>query len=239
VRQLQVGEARQVGDGFSGHEVFLAIRNGNGTFATALGAANTGSGRIVNGTVTDPAQWQAHALRVVFTSATTYDVVDDTAGATVLSGQPWVRDAAISVQGISLAITGTPAAGDEFHAAPAANQSLFETLDQAIDVLQTEFHDPASEAVFHDAMDRVLGDVDQAREAMLEVRASIGARMNTLQSQQAINEDLTLQLQSIRSSLQDADIVEVVSQLAQQTNALQAAQAAFVRVQGLSLFNFF
>ena len=71
-----------------------------------------------------------------------------------------------------------------------------------------------------------------------EVQAVIGARRNTIESQKEANADLTLQLQTVQSQLEDADLVEAVSLLARESNALQAAQAAFVRVQGLSLFNF-
>ena len=80
--------------------------------------------------------------------------------------------------------------------------------------------------------------MDQTLDRFREVQAVIGARRNTIESQLVANEDLRLQLKTIRSKLEDVDLVEAVSLLARDSNALQAAQAAFVRVQGLSLFNF-
>ncbi|TDJ68508.1 MAG: flagellar hook-associated protein 3, partial [Proteobacteria bacterium] len=97
---------------------------------------------------------------------------------------------------------------------------------------------PADAARFHNDMDRAFADIDQALERFLEVRTSIGARLKTIETQQEVNADLKLQLQATRSKLEDIDLAEAVSLLARESNALQAAQAAFVRVQGLSLFNF-
>ena len=96
----------------------------------------------------------------------------------------------------------------------------------------------ADAARFQNDLDRAIGDIDQTLDRFREVQAVIGARRNTIESQQQANADLSLQLQTIRSKLEDADLIEAVSLLAQESNALEAAQAAFVRVQGLSLFNF-
>jgi flagellar hook-associated protein 3 FlgL len=109
---------------------------------------------------------------------------------------------------------------------------------RVINTLESEAASAADDAVFQNDLDRALGDLDQGMDRFREVQAVIGARRNTIESQRVANEDLRLQLETVRSHLEDADLVEVVSRLAQETNALQAAQAAFVRVQSLSLFNF-
>ena len=115
---------------------------------------------------------------------------------------------------------------------------MFETVDRLIATLESPTALAADAAVFQNDLDRALGDIDQAMDRFREVQGVVGARRNTIESQRVANEDLRLQLNTVRSRLEDADLVEAVSQLAQESNALQAAQAAFVRVQGLSLFNF-
>ena len=52
------------------------------------------------------------------------------------------------------------------------------------------------------------------------------------------NDAFSLQLEQSLSEVQDLDYAEAVSRLNQQLLSLQAAQQAFVKVQGLSLFNY-
>ncbi len=76
-----------------------------------LGAANTGSVRVSSLTVNSP----ANALRVVFGNPpTTFDLFDDTTGARVLEGASFTPGAPITVNGLTFAVSGAPAAGDAF-----------------------------------------------------------------------------------------------------------------------------
>lgn len=84
----------------------------------------------------------------------------------------------------------------------------------------------------------ILDDLDQSMQRILNVRASIGARLNALDLQHDLNEDFVLDMQSVLSDTQDLDYAEAISRFNLQLVGLQAAQQAFVRVQGLSLFNF-
>lgn len=238
VRQLSIAEGRTLGEGFSGSDVFMGVRNGNGTFVMDLPATNTGTGRLINDTIVNPAAYVPHDFRIVFTAANTFDVIDDTSATTVLTAQPYTDGTAIAFNGSSVAITGTPAIGDAFLVQPSDNQSIFATIKNIITSMETQASSPASSAQQSFDLDRGLTDLDQAMASLTANRASIGARQNTLDSQLKTNEDLTLQLKAVKSRLEDADPVEAISELARQTQVLEAAQQAFVRVQGLSLFNY-
>lgn len=237
-RSIQISESRQIVEGFTGHDAFMAIPNGNGTFVTDLGAANAGTGRIGIGTVLDPTTYVAHDFRITFTGLNSYDVIDDTLGVTVLAAQPYVDGAAIAFNGSTVTLQGTPAVGDEFLLRPSQNQSVFDTVKRLIQTLETPIATPRDDARFQFEADRALVDIDQSLDRFRELRATIGARHNSIDSQRQANEGWVVQLEAVKSRLEDVDIVEAVSLLARETNALQAAQAVFVRVQGLSLFNF-
>ena len=84
----------------------------------------------------------------------------------------------------------------------------------------------------------ILDDLDTGLHRILNIRASIGARINAVDFQQNLNEDLDVDLQSLLSDTRDLDYTEAISRFNLQLVGLQAAQQAFVRVQGLSLFNF-
>lgn len=233
-RFLQVGASQQVADGDSGVDVFLAIRNGNGTFTTRDAAANTGTGIIDPGTVVNAAAYVPDDYRIVFTSATTFDVIDDTTATTLLAAQPYVDGAVIGFNGIQTYITGAPAAGDEFTITPSANQDVFTTVQNLASALES----PGSLTAFHNAMNRVLMDLDQGMENMSGIRSRAGGRLNVIDSQKDANANFVLDAQKALSEVQDLDYAEAASRLNRQLLSLEAAQQTFVRVQGLTLFNF-
>jgi flagellar hook-associated protein 3 FlgL len=237
-RDIGIAEGRTITEGYPGNVVFKDIRNGNGTFVTALGTTNTGTGRLVSDSVVNPAAYAAHNFSINFTAANTYDVVDTTTGATVLAAQTYTDGAAINFNGITVAITGTPAATDTFTVTPSQNQSVFQTVKTAITTLESTPATAAARAAWTFSMDRSLADIDQAMANLNTVRTSLGARQNAIDAQSQTNGDLKLQLSTIQSQLADTDVTSTVSRLAQQSNALDAAQASFVRVQNLSLFKY-
>ncbi len=238
VRVLDISPTNTVADGDPGSEVFMMMRGGNGQFATSANSANTGTGVINVGSVTDASAFLAHDYRIVFTSATTYDVLDDTSGAVVLGGQTYASGSSIEFDGQTMIITGAPAAGDEFNVSPSAYQSVFETLDRMATALETPAGTPAANAQLQNALNSAIADIDRAQDNFLEVRAAIGARQNIIEAQKSFNEDLKLQLTGLRSSLEDVDLIEAASNLNLRLVTLQAAQAAFARMQNLSLFNY-
>ena len=83
-----------------------------------------------------------------------------------------------------------------------------------------------------------LTRLDSALDAVLDTRASIGARLNAIDSQRNMNDSFDLMLQQNRSTLEDLDYAEAVSRFERQMLALQASQQSFVKIQGLSLFNY-
>jgi flagellar hook-associated protein 3 FlgL len=83
-----------------------------------------------------------------------------------------------------------------------------------------------------------LNQLDNAINHILEIRATVGARLNAVDSQNGINESFLLQLEQTRSSIEDLDYAEAASRLSRDSVTLQAAQQAFVKVQNLNLFNF-
>ncbi len=75
-------------------------------------------------------------------------------------------------------------------------------------------------------------------DKMLSVRADVGARLNAVDVEASVSETRALQVETTLSSVQDLDYTEAVAQLNLQLAGLQAAQQSYVRIQGLSLFNY-
>jgi flagellar hook-associated protein 3 FlgL len=80
--------------------------------------------------------------------------------------------------------------------------------------------------------------MDTALDQVYNARTRLGTRMNAIDQQRAVNEASISSLQNNLSQLKDLDYAEAITRLNQQSVGLQAAQQAYVKVQGLSLFNF-
>jgi flagellar hook-associated protein 3 FlgL len=106
-------------------------------------------------------------------------------------------------------------------------ESIFATLETLASDLEANAPNGAS-----------LDQLDSAMDQFLGFRASIGARLNALDSQEKINESMLIQLEKTRSVVEDLDYAEAASRLSRESVTLQAAQQAFVKVQNLNLFNY-
>ena len=92
--------------------------------------------------------------------------------------------------------------------------------------------------LFHDSMSRIIGNIDAALGQIVDMQAGIGARINATDSQENVNADYLVQLAGTLSDTQDLDYTEAISRLEQEQLGLQASQQAFMKIQGLSLFNY-
>ena len=239
---VQVAANRQMASSDSGADVFMRIKNGNGTFVTQPAAANTGSGVVSSGSVTNPALLTGNNYSVSFSveagapPVTTYDVTNTTTGFAVagMTAQPYVSGQAISFDGIQLDIKGGPANGDIFTVTPSTNESLFATISDLINALNS----PVVGANLTNSLSHGLNNLDKALNNVLTVQATMGLRLNELDALQIVGDDMGLQFKQTLSKLQDTDYNKAASDLARQTMGLQAAQQTFVKVAGLSLFDY-
>jgi len=176
------------------------------------------------------------SVSTVYNDATGY-VVLDSANAIVSSGA-YSDGGNIAFNGIQTNVSGTPSNGDRFTVAPSTNQALFSTLQNLIGALEADPAIAGNETEFHNAINRVLVDLDQGLTNIIDIRANVGARLNSIEDQNGLNDESLLQLQTTLSDIQDLDYAEAISRLESQRIGLEAAQQSFVRIQGLSLFNF-
>ncbi|MGB4466908.1 MAG: flagellar hook-associated protein FlgL [Azovibrio sp.] len=258
-RQLQVEASRFMEVSYSGRQFFEAIPEGNGVFVTGADTGNTGSGVISNGSVLTA--YSGNNYRLEFTRTpdplyptdTTKDTVEysiyEWAPGAAMPGTPtsgpfayksgdaiFLPDPTDPTKELNVVITGDPATNDSFTLRPSATESLFTTLDTFIQTLeQGNKSDPAA---FQNAMLRIGASIDQGIQHVLDGRADVGARMAELDSLSALGGDLDVQYQSQISDLVDLDYTKAITDLSRNLLQLQAAQQSFMKVTGLSLFNF-
>jgi len=257
-RLIQVSASRQIAVSDSGSDVFQRIPNGNGSFVTAA-RTNTGSAVIDQGTVLDQAKWNdpgnSKDLSIKFSvisGVTTYDVIDNVAGKSLLTGlapgtAPYPRSytsgSYIDLKqagppafdlGAQVNITGTPADGDSFGIAPSSHQDVFKTIESLAQLLQSKASGPA----LTNQLSAIQRNLDNALENVLATRFTTGARLNELDTVKSAGDDRALQYSQTLSRLQDVDYAKAAAELTQQQVNLEAAQKSFANVAGLSLFNY-
>ena len=239
-RELLIGPGTSIADGDTGDDVFMRIRNGNGVVAAAPDAGNSGTGVIRAESGTDTSVYDGSTFTVAFTDPQTYEIreADGVTPVSPAAGGSYEPGASISFNGVSLVIDGAPATGDSFTVEPASFESAFATIDQLADALELSPGSEADRAGQRQAINDTLGQLDRAENRLLEVRADVGARLNTLEDVQNTQDDVRFSLEKLASDVRDIDFAEVVSRLQQEQFTLQAAQQAFTRIQGNSLFNF-
>lgn len=240
--QIRVSDTVLVEQGDSGKEVFenvLArlkadITGGSGTNAS-LDIAQQATFDQFHLSNYDPVTAANNVYRGTVNGAgTQIDFINAGTGAAAgsvnfTSGQPF------TFNGLELNITG--GAGDtlEFTLAQPEKKNIAETLNDLFVALDNA---TISGSAYEEAIDDAIVGIDNALEAVANTTAAVGGRINVAQSALATNLDLEIAAKSARSTIEDVDYAEAASELSRQETALQAAQATFPRVTGLSLFDF-
>ncbi|MBX2878906.1 MAG: flagellar hook-associated protein FlgL [Granulosicoccus sp.] len=236
--QITIAPGRMLQTGDSGADVYMRIRNGNGTFSARADSTNTGTGVIQAGSVTDISLYDATPYEIRFTSATNFDIVDMNSGATVQAGVTYKADENIEFSSIKTSISGKPQAGDVFAIEPSQNQDLFTTVDRFIEALDSSPTSASDKAKLQQEVVNVVTDLDRTLDHINRIRSSVGARMNIIDSSREEHAGMELQLNRNRSDIEDADIAEAVTKLQTRATALEILHKSFTRIEGLTLFNF-
>lgn len=236
-RELQIADRRFMADGDTGSHLFFDVPDGNGTFSAAIAPTNSGSGAIENTALLDPRLYDNQAYTVRFISSDAYEVIADEGGALIAQGTYEDGDT-LSFSGIEMRISGQPEAGDEFRTAPSKAQDVFTSIDNIIAALELPVQNDNLLAGSRSAVNSGIHNLDQALGRVLEVRTDIGSRLEALESQDASNGELGIQLRTTLSDIVDVDYAEAISRLNVQLTGLEAAQRSFARLQDLSLFKY-
>ena len=129
----------------------------------------------------------------------------------------------------SVTITTRLSGQEVFGDATAGNIDIFNVIETTIGALQTN-----NTALITTSID----ELDSAANQLFEARSALGVRMNRVEDQRSLNEDFSLSLSKGISSLEDLDYARAVSELSMRMLALESAQKAYTKTQGLSLFNY-
>lgn len=117
-------------------------------------------------------------------------------------------------------------------------QSMFNTLSNLINLLETPVTDDPSKAALANGLSTAQNNLSNALDNVLRVHASVGTRMKEVDTLNDSGDELDIQYKQQLSDLREVDYAKVISDLTQQQTYLEATQKAFLKVQGLSLFDY-
>ena len=181
----------------------------------ALG--NTGLASIEAGSVNAPPPANAslqHKVTLTFTSATTFDVVDVTAGSTLASGVAYTAGADISYNGWTTRIRGTAATGDVFSIEANVNGVADNRNAALIGALQTR-----------STMNAAAGGSPTStyQGAYAQLVSSVGSKTNEVEAIGNAQRTLTSQAETAQQSVSGVNLDEEAANLLRFQHAYQAA----------------
>lgn len=137
---------------------------------------------------------------------------------------------------LELVFSGTPVDADQFvlEKQAAGAQTVFSTIENFAAALEANNVGAGATPNNGD----FLTNIDAVLTNILDGRAKVGGRLNSIDQQKEINESLAFNIETDLSSIKDLDYAEAISRLSRQSLSLQAAQQSFAQVKDLTLFNF-
>ena len=236
-RFLQIADGIQIQVRDTGTEIFQKIRNGDGRLRVAIPDSNQGSALVnLESTVTSLVGTYSIEFFEEENEPLHYRVLNED-GEAVVGATLYEPDQQISFNDINVSVSGSPVAGDKIEIEPSEFQDVFTTLQLLVDKLKAPIASAPPNSLSNH-LTQSLQEMDLVLDKFLSVRSSLGSRLQELDTAKGQNADEDLRLQRSVGALKDLDYAEAVSRLNMQMTGLQAAQQAYVKVQGLSLFNF-
>jgi len=252
----------------NGNGTFVTSTGGNLSQPPVLPSTvnNLGSATVDAGSVLDSGKWNAAGgsgkdFMVQFSvttsatgeTSTTYQIYDtsDAANPVALLATPlsYTSGQSIAIQdtsvvptvdyGASIVVQGQPSDGDSLTVSPSTNQSIFQTLQNLLGMLNTDIGTTTYTATqYSNDLAEQLTAIDQAINSVGQVQSTVGTREREVDTLSGVSSDLAIQYSTTLSNLQDLDYNKALTDYSKQQVSLQAAQQAFVKISGMSLFDY-
>lgn len=241
-RLVQVASSTQIAAGDNGKDLFVNVQDPRPR--ASADAANAGNATISGARIIDQAQYSTGfttpPYAVVFDDPPdTFSIVDGNGDPVVgASNLPYTSGELISFNGIELRITGVPEESDRFEIRPPGTRDMLNGIAALVDGLRNLGDGAEDKLRLGDLLAGTLDWLDRAESNISSNRATIGARLNTLESTRELHSGSELVNQQVLSDIRDLDYAEAISRLTLEDFILQAAQQSFARISNLSLFNF-
>lgn len=233
----------------SGKDLFMDVDSSQKTVTTSVSSANRSSppvqisvGQVVDRQVYD--EFYPQDMMITFNDpsdvappAQNYTVTERSSGRVLAANQSYIAGDPIQLNGVEVKVTGSPVPGDRLFIDSTEKQDLLTTVSRFKNIMEAYDGSSESRETLESVVAETLDNLGNAQNSILDVQASIGARINTLDSTRDLHLDTQVLSKKVMSQLRDVDYAEASTRLSQQSLILQAAQQSFIRVSQLNLFS--
>ncbi|MBO2687240.1 flagellar hook-associated protein FlgL [Shewanella algae] len=239
VRDALVAQGVAMGTNIPGDSAFMKVPNGLGDYGVNYLASQTGDFRVLSAKIDNPAAHVADTYTFNFTDNGAGGVdleVLDSGGTAVANVANFDASNPVSFNGIEVKLDGTLAGGDSFTMEPDAEVPIFDTIQQAIDLLEdpNRVNTPEGKA----ELAQLLNNVDSGLNQLSVARGVAGNNLKSLESYSSNHTEEELVNKSALSLLEDLDYASAITEFQKQQLALNAVSNVFSRVGSVSLFDF-
>ncbi len=248
-RTIQLGAASFVSANESGRKLFMNVPSSTLTAEARANPRNNSTSAVIGTPVIqdqeafdtfypEDAVIEFRPLNEVDPAAPTFTIKQASDGRIIAKNVPYRSGEMIEFKGMGVRVSGDPSPGDTFMITSTSKKGLLTNLEEFVYQLRNLTDSGSDRSQLSTQVDNTLGNLENAQTVLLEGQSAVGARLNLIENVRNSNEDIRLATQESLSQLQDLDFAEAVSRLSQETFILEAAQASFARVSGLTLFNY-
>ena len=226
--------------------VFMDGPSGNGFASVSAGTTNTGTATLVAAGASNQAAASAFqtgnlAITVSFSSSGGKESYVASQGGLKIGGgavPTSTNSTMLNLDGIQFKLSGSPNVGDTFVITPSRPQSVFSLVSGIQSALSSPGSTPAQMAQTRQTLENALGGIVQYQRRFSSTSAKAGVILKSVTQSGTSDTTLSTADQTNAAALVGANIPQTLTQIEQQTAALQDSLKAFSSVQQLSLFSF-
>jgi len=234
VRQSVVASGVTIGTNIPGDDAFMNAPSGMGDYSANYLATQTGDFKVESANITNPA---VHVEQTyTFTMVGADLEIRDASNTLVQTEVNFDASNPIVYNGLEVKLDGMPAAGDSFSIEPAANVSIFDTINEAITLLESpnKINTPQGMA----ELAQVLNNIDSGVNQISIQRGVAGNNLKSLESHNMTHVEEKVVNSSALSMLEDLDYASAITEYEKQQLALNAVSNVFSKVGSVSLFDY-
>ncbi len=241
VRELQIAKNIFIPINQSGEDVFQNVANATGDFSANYSTNESGIS-LASATITDREQYNgvtnsSQDYTFTFSDPDVLTITEFGNPTNIVHSASYVAGQTITFDGIEVELNGNPLPGDEFTISPQSEVSIFDTIKDSINWLNSGSSAASTEQGQVD-FNTILNQFNNVLNHVTYQRADAGINLQQIDRQKNIHLDTELYLEQGRSQIEDLDYAQAISGFEQSQLALQAAQQTFTQIQSMSLFNY-
>lgn len=232
-RTAQVAPSVDIQTSDPGDRVFMGIKNPFGDYQPEY-QLESGSmlllSKATNTNKSDDFQY-AVSFSIDEKGQTLYELTQNNI---IVSAGTYDPETGVQWGTLSVSFEGEMLNGDKIALERQDTFSLFNSFKNGIDLSTKSIFDASATA----ELQQVTEQFSAAFIHLNQVRADVGSRLNTLDSQESMHKDFQLVLNRSLGSMEDLDYSSAVINLNEDLLALKASQQAFAKAKDLTLFNY-